>query len=360
MSVKFLILATLLITVIPALISVGAFFVALPWWTDMVLSRHLSTYVGKLRFVVSNEYIGWSTSSDRINFQHSPYSLVLYVALASLAVTLIETASFASASAVPFLWGLSGIIGSVILFFTALAAAWLAQTPLRRIIDRALQQYANERFAFATEPMLEIQEIARQIDSAYASMRLPTRTNILELGRRVVLEDVSLEPASVIAELIAIKQKSEHDLRYVRCLANLSAKVHKKLEQVEVNFGSTVLRGSIGKIDKLDYLLGFASALKDERWRDAYELLQRLDTRVDRLLQTSKDATMPESVRDAYRVLNVSEETSLQSIKAVVSAYRRVWHPDLARDEVNSSLFKSRMQQINVAWDIIQKARERA
>jgi len=360
MSVRFLILATLLITVIPALVSVGAFFVALPWWTDAVLSRHLSTYVGKLQFVVSDEYIGWATSSDRANFQHSPYGLVLYVALASLAVTLIETASFASASAVPFLWCLSGIIGSVIVFFAALTVAWLAQAPLRRIIDRALQRYANERFAFAVESMLEIQAIARLIDGAYASMRLPARTNILELGRLAVLEDASVEPASVMAELIAIKQKSEHDLRYVRCLANLFAKVHKKLEQVEVNFGSTVLRGSIEKIDKLYYLEGFASALKDERWRDAYELLQQLGTRVDRLLEASKDATMPESVKDAYRVLNVSEETSLQSIKAVVSAYRRVWHPDLARDEVNSSLFKSRMQQINVAWDIIQKARERA
>jgi hypothetical protein len=360
MSVRFLILATVLITIIPALVSVGAFFVALPWWTELVLSRHLSTYVGKLQFVVSDEYIGWATSSDRVNFQHSPYSLALYVALASLAVTLIETASFASASAVPFLWCLSGIFGSAILFFAALTVAWLAQTPLRRIIDRALQQYVNERFAFATEPMLEIQEIAQQIDSAYASMGLPTRTNILELGRAAVLEDASLEPASVMAELIAIKQKSEHDLRHVRCVANLFAKVHKKLERVEGNFGSVVLRGSIEKIDKLYYLQDFASALKDARWQNAYKLLQQLDTRVDRLLETSKDAAMPASVRDAYRVLNVSEEISLQSIKAVVSAYRRVWHPDLARDEVNSSLFKLRMQQINVAWDIIQKARERA
>jgi len=70
----------------------------------------------------------------------------------------------------------------------------------------ALQQYTNERLAFATEPMLEIQEIAPQIDSAYTSMRLPARTNILELGRLAVFEDASLEPASVMAELIAIKQ----------------------------------------------------------------------------------------------------------------------------------------------------------
>ena len=59
MSVRFLILATLLITIVRALVSVGTFFVALPLWTDMVLSRHLSAYVGKLQFVVSDEYIGW-------------------------------------------------------------------------------------------------------------------------------------------------------------------------------------------------------------------------------------------------------------------------------------------------------------
>jgi DnaJ-domain-containing protein 1 len=100
-----------------------------------------------------------------------------------------------------------------------------------------------------------------------------------------------------------------------------------------------------------------ADALKDARWPDAHELLKQIDSAVDQLLDSAPgDSTMPESLDDAYRILNVSEQTPLQNIKAVVNAYGRVWHPDLAHDKIESHQFKLKMQQINVAWDIIQKA----
>jgi hypothetical protein len=87
--------------------------------------------------------------------------------------------------------------------------------------------------------------------------------------------------------------------------------------------------------------------------------LKRIDSAVDHLLDPApSDSMMPDSVEDAYRILNVSEQTPLRNIKAVVNAYRRVWHPDLAHDEVESHRFKLRIQQINVAWDIIRKAGE--
>ena len=38
-----------------------------------------------------------------------------------------------------------------------------------------------------------------------------------------------------------------------------------------------------------------------------------------------------------------------------MNAYRRVWHTDLARDDVQREQNKLRIQRINVAWDIIQK-----
>jgi hypothetical protein len=66
---------------------------------------------------------------------------------------------------------------------------------------------------------------------------------------------------------------------------------------------------------------------------------------------------MPESVQDACRVLNVGDETPIENIKAVVNAFRRVWHPDLARDEVERQQNNLRMQRINVAWRIIQTTR---
>jgi hypothetical protein len=71
----------------------------------------------------------------------------------------------------------------------------------------------------------------------------------------------------------------------------------------------------------------------------------------------TRDSRMPESVADALRFLNVNEETPLDVIKTVITAYRRVWHPDLARDDIERQRRTLRMQQINVAWELVQRAR---
>ena len=64
---------------------------------------------------------------------------------------------------------------------------------------------------------------------------------------------------------------------------------------------------------------------------------------------------MPRSVEDAYRVLNVTNSTPLNDIKAIVKALQRVWHPDLVRDEIDRRRFTLKIQQINGAWDLIER-----
>jgi hypothetical protein len=359
MSARFVFLAALLTTVIPILVSAGALFVMLPWWADTILRSDLSLR-GRIEFVVSNEYVGWAASSNQAVFRDSLYRPVLYAALIALAITLIQAVVFASASAVPILWFLSGIIASVVVSAGAFVVIWLAKTPLLGLINRTLSRHANDKFVLATQTVLEIREIAQQIDDAYASMGLQTRTNVLELCRQALLEPASLGAVvSAQVDLVRIKTKSEHDLRCVQYLATLFANARTKLEQVKVIHGTEALQNSIKKIEGLIYSQDLADTLKDARWPDARELLKRIESAVEQLLDSApSDSTMPESVEDAYRILNVSEQTPLRNIKAVVNAYRRVWHPDLARDEVESHQFKLRIQQINVAWDIIRKACE--
>jgi hypothetical protein len=53
----------------------------------------------------------------------------------------------------------------------------------------------------------------------------------------------------------------------------------------------------------------------------------------------------------------VRHDTPLDSIKTIVSAYWRIWHADLARDDAERALFTLKMQKLNVAWDLIQQAR---
>ena len=62
---------------------------------------------------------------------------------------------------------------------------------------------------------------------------------------------------------------------------------------------------------------------------------------------------VPRSLADAYRVLNVKPHTSKEVIKKLVDALRVSWHPDLVASESDKKMHTAKIQQINVAWDII-------
>jgi len=101
-----------------------------------------------------------------------------------------------------------------------------------------------------------------------------------------------------------------------------------------------------------------ADALEEARWSEAHDLLEKIQADLGKLLDMgTRERAMPESAAEAFRLLNVSEDTPLDVIKTVINAYRRAWHPDLARDEIERQRCTLRLQQINVAWDLIQRAR---
>ncbi len=359
MPAQILVLATLLSTVIPMLVGVGAFFVTLHWWTDRVL-RSEPGVLERLQLEMSGARIAWAISGDYAAFAHVRPAPLVYAALVALAAAVAEAAVFASGSGVPFLWYLSGTIAAVIVSCVPFIAARLAKTPLCRLIDRALELRANDKFAFAAQTISEISEIVRQIDEAYAAMGLRARTDVLGLCRQAVLAHASSGHDAAKAELIGIKIRSEHDLRSVRHLAALLAHARTALKQAKLGRDRIgVQQGAIEHIENLICSRDLADALEEGRWPQAHDLLKKIGFDLARLLDASaSDRETSQSVEDAYRALNVSDETPLESIKAVVNAYRRVWHPDLARDEAERRQFTLRMQQIHVAWDFIQKARE--
>jgi DnaJ-domain-containing protein 1 len=59
----------------------------------------------------------------------------------------------------------------------------------------------------------------------------------------------------------------------------------------------------------------------------------------------------------AYAVLGANPEVDATTLKKLVDALRRAWHPDLARDETDRLKREERIKQINVAWDLIQGRR---
>ncbi len=72
------------------------------------------------------------------------------------------------------------------------------------------------------------------------------------------------------------------------------------------------------------------------------------------------DLPMPTTYSEALEVLGASPDTALATIKKIVDGLRQSWHPDLARSEHDRLLRQRRLQQINVAWDLVSQRRTAA
>ena len=358
MPILLFISAALLVIVVPILAAALVFFIRLPRWIDGLLKSDPTTHE-RLQLDVSEERIGWTVASDDTAGQRLPYGPLAYAALTALIVTAIETAVFTLNSAVPRLWYVAGVIAGITVIALTIALVWILKRPFRRFVDRQLAQRADHEFAFAAQPIFETWWISRQIDKTYARIGLQARSDALERGRQALLTYAKLGQDSALAEVIGIKNRTEHDLRNLETLAWQHTSALTVLQQAKPDLQQVEeLQGSIAEIEQRLRSPELAAALAEARWPDAHTLLEKISSDLGRLVDLGKyNSEMPESVQDACRVLNVGDETPIESIKAVVTAYRRVWHPDLARDDVERQQNNLRMQRINVAWNIIQTTR---
>jgi hypothetical protein len=358
MPVRLLTIATLLSIVLPLLIGASVFFVALPWWIERQL-RFDPGVQERLRLDVTQDGIAWTIAGEQSAPLRMPYPALVWASLAALAVTAIETVTFASRSGVPDLWYAAGIIVAVAALLAPFACAWLLRRPLRRHVQRALEECANDKLLFATQTIHQIGEAGRQIDEAYGSMGLRARVDVANEGREALLAHAWVGRDAALTEVIRIRIKADHDLRNLQHLVHLAADVRIALRRATIAFRDVdTAQDALARIEERMRSRDLTDALEEGRWPDALELIEKIRADVTRMLGIgATNNEMPESVADALRFLNVSEETPLEVIKTVITAYRRVWHPDLAQDEIERQRRTLRMQQINVAWDLVQRAR---
>jgi hypothetical protein len=313
----------------------------------------------RLRLAVFEGSLAWVIDPDPTTPSRLPYFLLMVAALAGLAVTAVETATFASRSGVPDLWYMAGVLVSALVLVAPFAVAWICKGPLCRSVERALGRHANAKLSFAAQTMHEIGQAGREIDEAYASMGLRSRVDIVGLGREALLAHAWLGRDSALAEVIRIRTRADHDLRNLQYLARLAADVRIALKRATIAFRDLdTAQDALADIDQRIRSRHLTDALEEARWSDALDQLEKIQADLGRMLDIgTRDSRMPESVADALRFLNVNEETPLDVIKTVITAYRRVWHPDLARDDIERQRRTLRMQQINVAWELVQRAR---
>jgi hypothetical protein len=358
MPARLLIIATLLAIVLPLLVAASVLFVALPWRIDRLLrfDRHIHE---RLRLDASQDGLAWVVDPDHAMPPRLPHLPLALAVLAGLAVTAVETAVFASRSGVPDLWYVAGIIVGAVTLLAPFVAARIFRRPLCRYVERALGQRANDKLLFAAQAIYEIGEVGRQINDAYASMGLRSRVDVVRLGREALLAHAWLGPDSALTEVIRIRIKADHDLRSVQHLAHLFADARIALKRARIAFQELgISPDALEQLDDRMRSRPLADALEEARWSEAQDLLEKIQADLGRLLDMgTRERAMPESAVEALRILNVSEDTPLDVIKTVINAYRRIWHPDLARDEIERQRCTLQLQQINVAWDLIQRAR---
>lgn len=358
MPARLLIVATLLTIALPLLVAASVFFVALPWWIGRLLRFDPDVHK-RLRLDVSQDGLTWVVDDDPGKPLRLPYPSLALAALAGAVVTAAETATFASRSGVPNLWYAAGAIVLGIVLLAPFVTAWIFKNLFRRHVERALGQHANDKLLFAAQAIYGIGEVGRQINEAYASMGLRPRVDVVGLGREALLAHAWLGRDAALAEVIRIRIKADHDLRSVQYLAHLFADARIALTRARIAFQELAAPpDALEQIDDRMRSRPLADALEEARWSEANDLLETIHADLGKLLDMGTgERAMPETAAEAFRLLNVSEDTPLDVIKTVINAYRRVWHPDLAHDDIERQRCTLRLQQINVAWDLIQRTR---
>jgi len=357
MPIELSISAIALATVAPLLAAIAVFFASLGSWIEHHMRSNPATQQ-RLRLTISDGRVAW-LYADAAAPRPWPHAPLIAAALVGIAVALGETLLFTSGSAVPSLWYQSGAVAAGIALVAPYALAGLFRTALHRSIDRRMMRHAYDDLA-AVEPALEaIGEIARQIDEGYAAMGLRGRTDAWALCSESLLANAGHGSAATVTDLAGIRNRLEHDLRHVQYCGYLFASALSDLAQAKDELREQEgARDAIAQIEASIRARDLADLLEEARWPEAGERLETIRDNLRRLLDMAfQDCAMPRSVEDAYRILNVTDDTPLNKIKGVVSAFERVWHPDIARDEAERQRCTAKMQQINAAWDFIRKAR---
>jgi hypothetical protein len=341
----------------PGFVAANIFVLLLHLWVDRRL-RTDSAVHQMLRIDTSTDAFGWATAPGE-NDRLSPLLPLIGTASAAVVLAAGETALFTSTSEVPDFWLLSGAIASLVLAVLPFIAAGLLRDALDRRLDLLLVQRANARFAFAFPVLFAAGQIDARSDEIYASLGLRRPAGALERCRQVLLEHAATDQHVAFEALDAARRSAEQDLRALTSLAAEIRAGMTLLERIKGLPDETQAReGAAERVAEAIQSPALADALETGRWSDASLAIERIRPDLDKLSAVAgPDSAMPRSVEDAYRVFDVREDTPLDNIKTILTAYRRIWHPDLARDEGERSLFTLKMQKLNVAWGLIQEAR---
>jgi hypothetical protein len=124
-----------------------------------------------------------------------------------------------------------------------------------------------------------------------------------------------------------------------------------------IDGGSVTLIGELDRVKAAMTSGQLGRALDRSRWDEASAFMEQIAFDLKLIRNMAEGGSdIPQSLGEACRILSVAKNTPKKTVKAVVDALRRVWHPDLAADERDREVRTIRTRQINVAWEIFRAA----
>ena len=347
--------AAFITLIVPGFLAANIFLLLIHMWVGRLLRTDPSTRE-RLRIDMADDTFGWAVTPGNRRRVFVP---LIGTVFAAVALTIAETVMFGVASDVPRFWYLAGAIAVCVMVVLPFIAAGLFRNALGRRVDRILAQRANEQYAFALPLLFAAAQIDAQANELYASLGLRPRTRALADGRRIVLEQAGAGEGVVLSALELAKSAAERELRNLTSLVTEIQSGMAVVEQVRARPAEAEsLTQECARVADATGSRALADALEAGRWSDAGLIIEKIRPDLDRLAAAlGADSGVPRSLDDAYRALDVRDDTPLESIKTILSTYRRIWHPDRARDDAERVLFTLKTQRLNVAWDLIQRAR---
>ena len=348
LSTQFLVAYVVLLGV-TALVTLSVFFVSLRYWSVQIL-RCDAKLRERINPMWAENGLAWKV--DLENHESAWPSVPLeWATAAALSAILIETILFGREPEARILWYVAGVSAATIALSIPFIVAQLWTENVKRLVKGRFVALVTPRSGAETDAIKEIFALWHEILDCFAAIGGKTRMNADKKCRDILLRRATGGTnEDTFRRLVAVRDTLASYLEELQHWAGFHEAARQEFERATnavMNNGSTTLVGELDRIGSWMNSECLMEALDRSRWDEAHRLLAQIRFDLKMVRNAAEGGSeMPQSLEDAYRLLNVNGATSNKVIKAVVDALRRVWHPDLTSNADDRELRTAKMQQI--------------
>lgn len=364
-----------MLLILPAIAAGIGFHATINYWIDEKL-RADNDFRRSISLTASNNGISWHMSMR--NSALWPTLPLAAASGAALLGLLFEVPMFKPklSSNDAFFWQAATFVA----FCGAGGGPFLAALGLKdqlgKFLTNQVLERVSARFQGETALLGNIIGAEQNMISLYQSVGVRNNATAIDSCREVVLQQATGDRKDARRELSGYLEGLNADLAELQRCVELFDQVRVAFERAKASVirnGSGTLLGELDRIQlglRSDLLMQLFEARKWSELREVFELIISELNMVRSAAERGEaqlahevrhvDGQIPRSLDDAYQVLNVNADTRKEVIKKLVDALRMSWHPDLASGDEDRKGRHVKIQQINVAWDIIKDNHVRA